>query len=367
MIKGKVVIQILVFNEPIELLDRLFGSLEKMEYPKDLWEIVVIQNHCPPGRPDIGERMEKHWVPRSGVTSPRIRFTREPKNTGFAGGHAIAAAKALKGDPEFLYLLNSDATVDPGFVRAIVEFADAHPDAGLVQSRIMLEQEPELLNTCGNAMHFLGFGFSLGYRARPDTDGGLASEKRPTFYPSGAGVLVRVSALEKAGGLFDPRYFLYHEDSDLGWRMFITGHDVAYAPKSVIFHRYEFSKSTAKFYWLERNRIANLLIFYRLPTLFLIALPLLAMECGTLLFSFRSGWWREKLRSMAEYLKPATWRWIAERRALVQRIRVRRDRDMLARMVGDIVNQEVENPLLTKVVNPIMRGWFTMLRKVVRW
>jgi len=366
MIKGKVVVQILVYSEPLDLLDRLFSSLEKVDYPKDLWEIVVVNNHCP-GHEGIAERITSHWVPRSGTSSPQIRFFPQQPNLGFAGGHARAAEEASALDPEFLYLLNSDALVDPGFIREAVAYADAHPMAGLVQSRIMLEQEPELLNASGNAMHYLGFGFSLGYRAKPNAEGLPEGETRPTFYPSGAGVLVRVAPLKAIGGLFDPAYFLYHEDSDLGWRMLLTGHDVAYAPKSVIFHRYEFSKSTMKFYWIERNRNANLLIFYRLRTLLLIALPWLAMEFGTMFFAVRAGWWKEKLRASAFYLRPSTWRWIGERRRLVQRIRTKKDRDMLAYMVGDITNQDVENPLLSKVVNPLMRGYFSMLRAVVRW
>lgn len=367
MTKGKVVVQILLYSEPIELLDRLFASLARTDYPRDLLEIVAVNNHCP-GHEGIAREAEARWVPQAAAgNGPRIRFVRSATNTGFAGGHQMAYELARESGPEFVYLLNSDAVVDPGFIRAAVAYADAHPNAALVQSRIMLEQEPGLLNSAGNAMHFLGFGFSLGYRAKPDADGGLAAEKRPIFYPSGAGVLVRVAALEKIGGLFDPRYFLYHEDSELAWRAFLAGYDIGCATDSIILHRYEFSKSTAKFYWIERNRNANLLIFYRLPTLVLIALPWLAFEFGTLLFSFRSGWWRERLRASAYFLRPSTWRWIRERRALARRLRVKSDRDMLARMVGEITNQEVENPLLTKVVNPFMRAYFAALKAVVRW
>jgi GT2 family glycosyltransferase len=297
---------------------------------------------------------------------PRVRFYRQDPNLGFAGGHQFAYEKALSVDPEYVYLLNSDATVDAGIIREAVAYAAVHPQVALVQSMVMLEQEPWLMNASGNAMHFLGYGFSLGYRktigAPLDENGAM-----PMFYPSGAGVLVRVSVLKEIGGLFDPEYFLYHEDSDLGWRALISGRDVATAERSVMYHRYEFSKSKAKFYWIERNRVANLMIFYRIPTLILIAPVFLAMELGMLLFSVKNGWWREKFRAVGQYLRPSTWRWIARRRALVQRIRTRRDRDILDRMVGEIANQEVASPLLTHVVNPVTRAYFGMLKAIVRW
>jgi GT2 family glycosyltransferase len=367
MIKGKVVVQLLVYNEPVEMIDRLFASLASTDYPRELWEVSVLNNYCK-GHDDVEQAVAGRWVEEFRRRGLQIRFAKKDPNLGFAGGHDWLFRRAVSVDPEFVYLLNADATVDPGFLREAVAAAGAFPNAALVQSRIMLEQEPELLNSHGNAMHFLGFGFTLGYRSVPDAEGYPAGKRPlPTFYPSGAGVLARADAVRRVGGLFDPRYFLYHEDSDLGWRALLAGYEVRYASKSVIYHKYEFTKSIRKFYWIERNRYVNLFVFYKFPTLLLIALPALAMELGAFLFSIRSGWWKEKLRVVAFFCRPSTWKWIGERRRLARSIRVRRDRDVLALMVGEISNQEVDSPLLTRVVNPVMRGYLSFLRKVVSW
>lgn len=367
MIKDKVVVQILVYNESIEMIDRLFSSLMATDYPRGKWEISVLNNYCE-GRDDIERVIVGRWIKEFIEHGLRIRFAKQNSNLGFAGGHDRLFRGAAGLEPEFVYLLNADATVDPGFIKEAVAAAVAFPKAALVQSRIMLEQEPELLNSHGNAMHFLGFGFTLGYRAVPDADGYPIARKRlPTFYPSGAGVLARVEAIRRIGGLFDPHYFLYHEDSDLGWRAILAGYVVRYAPKSVIFHKYEFSKSIKKFYWIERNRYVNLFVFYKFRTLLLVALPAFVMECGAFLFSIRSGWWKEKLRVVAFFCRPSTWKWIGERRRLARSVRVCKDSDVLALMVGEISNQEVDSPLLTRVVNPVMRGYLALLRKIVFW
>lgn len=366
MIRGKVVVQLLVYNDPVEMIDRLFASLLEVDYPPELFALSVLNNYCK-GFDDIESVIASRWMPAFEAKGLRFRFAKKDPNLGFAGGHEWLYRRSTGLEPEFVYLLNSDATVDPGFLREAIAAAQKEPSAALMQSRIMLEQEPELLNSYGNAMHFLGFGFTLGYRKKPVADGYPVGARLPMFYPSGAGVLVRTEALRRIGGLFDPRYFLYHEDSDLGWRAILAGYVVGYSPRSVIYHKYEFSKSIKKFYWIERNRFVNLFVFYKVRTLLLIALPALAMEAGTLLFSFRSGWAKEKLRSLGFFFLPSTWKWIAEKRRFVRSIRIRKDRDALALMVGEISNQEVESPLLTRVVNPVMRAYFSFLRLVVRW
>lgn len=366
MKKGKVVIQLLVYSEPIEMIDRLFDSLLKLDYPRQLVDIVVLNNYCA-DHDDIKERIVGTWLPRAKAAKLRLDFYQKNPNLGFAGGHEWLYHRALKCDPEYVYLLNADATVDPAFIKEAVAYADAHSNAALVQSRIMLDAEPELLNSYGNAMHFLGYGFTLGHRSKPADDGYPSGERKPMFYPSGAGVLARVSAVRAVGGLFDPRYFLYHEDSDLGWRAILSGYDVDYAPKSVIYHRYEFSRSIKKFFWMERNRLVNLLVFYRLRTLALIAPAAFVMDLGEFGFSIRSGWWKEKLRAHAFFLKPSTWRWIFEKRKLIQSSRSRGDAFALQNMVGAITNQEVDNLLLTRVVNPFMETYLRALKAIVRW
>ena len=117
---------------------------------------------------------------------------------------------------------------------------------------------------------------------------------------------------------------------------------------------------------LERNRHLTNLCNYEIGTLLLIAPPMLVMELGTLLFAFKSGWWREKLRSWAFFLKRSTWQYIIEHRLLIRSLRVRSDRDMLEHMTGVITAQETENPIMNFIVNPVMNAYFWALKQVVR-
>jgi GT2 family glycosyltransferase len=355
----KVAVQILFYNEPVEEADALMCSLEKMNYPREAWQIFILKSFHSESK--IADFLKNKWLSKAGLTLPQITFLELP-NTGFSGGHNRLFEASQTWEPDFLYLLNGDAAADPECLIKAVEIASDNPKAALVQSLVMLEDR-QSVNSLGNAMHFLGFGFTLGHHQEI----GKIKNTLPMFYASGAGLLVRTSVLKEIGGLFKPDYFLYHEDLDLSWRARLAGYDILLAPESKIFHHYEFSKSIKKFYFMERNRHLTNLVNYKWPTLFLMSPAALAMEFGTTLFSFRSGWWKEKWRSYFYFLRPATWVWIFCCRAEVRRFRVKRDREMLELMTGVIINQEVENLILAKIVNPILKIYFCLLKAVIFW
>src|SRR5207244_377430 len=74
-----------------------------------------------------------------------------------------------------------------------------------------------VLHSRGNELHYLGVGF-VGGDGEPDRPLDVA----PIAYASGAGALYRASALRQVG-TFDAAMFMYHEDSDLGWRLRVAG------------------------------------------------------------------------------------------------------------------------------------------------
>ncbi|MFH1253131.1 MAG: glycosyltransferase family 2 protein [Candidatus Uhrbacteria bacterium] len=356
----KVVVQILLYATSPEEIDKLFSSLEKVDYPKSDWQLVVWKSFLADSV--NGDYFCKTWLPKSGLTLPEIIFFNSPTNPGFAGGHVEASNLTKDWSPDYLYLLNDDAWVAPDFLSKAVAVAEENPRAALVQSLVMMDNG-EQINSIGNAMHFLGFGFSLGHRQRLEE----LKNDLPMFYPSGAGLLVRTKVLEKIGGLFDPDYFMYHEDLDLGWRARLAGFDILLDPESKIFHHYEFSRSIKKFYLMERNRHLTNLANYKWPTLLLILPAALIMELGTLVFSFKSGWWKEKLRSGVYFFRPATWQRIFKRRALIKNLRAKTDREMLKFIAGVIVNQEVDNSLMNNLVNPVLNFYFKILKRLVSW
>ena len=358
----KVAIIYLTYNTAASAHDipACLRSLEGMEYAKDRARIIFVENQSTHGqsRPMI----ERDWFPKAGVTLPEMEYISNTDDVGYAGANMVGLKAAKAWGAEYVFLLNQDATADPAFLSTITEYAESHPNAAVMQSRIMLGQDKTKLNSMGNAFQYLGFSFSLGAN---ETYIPGARSLLPVFCASGAAILVRCSAIETIG-LFEPMYYMYHEDVDLSWRARLAGFDVAYVENSVVYHHYEFLKSIKKVYWMERNRHLTNFINYRWATLLTIAPVAMVMELGTLGFAIKSGWGMQKIRSWAFFFKPSTWQYIRSRRSLVNRFRKVSDADLLKLMCGVIVNQDIENPLLTRVVNPILNAYLGLLKRIFK-
>ena len=359
----KVAIQLVTYWTPSgqKDIERCLKALERLRYPKDRWALVIVDNPSLQG--SASEYIQKEWFPKIGASLPEIFFVKNEENTGFAGGHSRAYDEAKKWGADMVYLLNQDAVIERNALNQVVKYSIANPDAALVQSRIMLFDRPELLNSHGNCLHFLGQGYADGNGQRPAD----IKSNRPKFYASGAAVLVKTSVVDEIGGLFDPRYFMYHEDVDLSWRARLAGHEIGYAKDSIVYHRYEFSRSMDKFFWMERNRFITHFAHLKLATLALIAVPMLISELASLIFATKNGWLKKKLEAYKALTSPETRAMIQERRALSKSIRKVPDREILKQMAGSIHAQEISHPVIEYVANPVLGAYHKVLKAVVVW
>jgi len=98
-----------------------------------------------------------------------------------------------------------------------------------------------------------------------------------SFYGSGAALAVRKSAVGDV--LFDPDYFIYSEDTALGWSLRLKGYRILMVSEAFVHHGLppEGRPSTPKALraW-ERNRLFNIYIYYSPKTRWLLKPVLLA-------------------------------------------------------------------------------------------
>lgn len=99
-------------------------------------------------------------------------------------------------------------------------------------------------------------------------------------------MLLRRATFLELGG-FDPTYFAYYEDVDLGWRLWLAGHSVCHVPAAVVHHRHHGSAgalpsgAAARLY--ERNALATVVKNYadeRLARVLPASLALAAIRAG---------------------------------------------------------------------------------------
>jgi len=121
-----------------------------------------------------------------------------------------------------------------------------------------LPDEPhDVINNVGSNLYTGGFGGDRGYLER---DEGQYDEPVDVFAWCGGSVLLRPAYLQQVG-LFDERFFLYYEDTDLSWRGRVLGWRYRYVPASVVRHEHAATSGEGSDlfrYFVERNRLLML-------------------------------------------------------------------------------------------------------------
>jgi GT2 family glycosyltransferase len=327
-------------------------SLRKQSYPRDSFKIFIVDNAT---SDETVEYLKK--------ISSEAEIIPNSKNEGFIANN-IVMQQAIDLGFDYVVLFNMDTIADSNWLFELVRAAEENKNAGAIQSLILLHPETDKINSLGNQMHFLGFGFCEGYGEKMSNV--KCQMSKPFFYASGAAVLYPVKVLREVG-LFDPEFFMYHEDTDLSWRIRRTGYEILLAPKSIMYHKYQFSRSILQFYYIERNRMIAMFENYRLGTLFLILLPFLVMELGMFGYAVSRGMPSTKLKVYGYFLKPKNWvRMIKNRREKAKSRKVK-DRDLAKLIVGKIEFQEIANPILKYIVNPVFDVYWKITRRLIFW
>ncbi|MEI8158091.1 MAG: glycosyltransferase family 2 protein [Burkholderiales bacterium] len=147
-------------------------------------------------------------------------------NLGFGGGCNAGIRHALAAGADFVWLVNSDATVAPGALAALVRVAERNPVMGAVGSVVFEAGSADQVQLWGGGRVNLWLGRSVHCVAPGRVD-----------FISGASMLLRRAALEDVG-LFDEAYFfMYWEDTDLGFRLRKSGWQLAVAADSFLWHK----------------------------------------------------------------------------------------------------------------------------------
>lgn len=211
------------------------------------------------------------------------------ENAGFGAACNAGAAAARN---ELLLFLNPDATVQPGF-RDAIELPLLEGRGWDAWQGLVTAEGGTVVNTWGGVVHFTGIAWAGG-AGRPVAD--APSEPAEVSFASGACLAIRRGTWQALAG-FSEEFFLYHEDTDLGLRLWLTGHRVGLEPRARCEHEYEFHKGAHKWFYLERNRYATVIRTYPWRVRLAVAPAMLVTELALLVVAARGGWLGEKLRA----------------------------------------------------------------------
>lgn len=327
-------------------LETCLSSLSKQTF-KD-FEVVVADNGSTDGSTEFVRE-----------NFPHVHLMEHKENFGFTKGNNIAMEVAIRNGAEYIALLNNDTEVDDNWLEALVDAIESEQDIGACQSKMLLFDERNKINSGGGEVNYTGHAWPAGLFEK---DMGKY-KKRPIDLACAGSMMVKASVLEEAG-FFDEDYFIYHEDTDLSWRIRLAGYKILFAPDSVVYHKYSASfENKEKYYLLERNRLLTLLKNYSLKSLILVSPGIIFSELAVLYYSLASGWFFKKLDCYTWNLKQA--KNTLRKRKEIKKIRKIPDSKVVENYKGTMEYENVSNILIDYLFNPLFSGYWRLIKRFI--
>jgi len=213
----------------------------------------------------------------------RVQVLSCGENLGWSGGNNRGIEAALEAGAEYALLLNNDTAIAPDALTCLVDAMDAHPSWGAAAPRMVLFDQPTVLNSVGLHMSSIGAAWDRGIGR---ADGPDWHVEAPVVGACGGAAFLRCSVLRKTG-LLPEAFQIYLDDLDLCLRIWRAGYEIWTVPAAVVRHKFSATMGTGpwarrKYYLNTRNRFWLLLRNYPSLQLAKIAPRVVWGECRAL-------------------------------------------------------------------------------------
>ena len=201
--------------------------------------ITVVDNDSQDGS---FERLSQALVTSSNEKTP-VRVLQSGNNGGFGAGNNYGIRAGLPGGerPDFVLVLNSDAFPAPDAITALRDYMQTRPRVGFAGSRIMdpdgtphvsAFRFPSIAGEFEGAARIGPISRLLHRHVVPLP---IPAKSGAADWLAGASVMMRQDMLDEVG-LFDERFFLYFEETDLMLRAARMGWEAHHVVESEVTH-----------------------------------------------------------------------------------------------------------------------------------
>lgn len=168
-----------------------------------------------------------------------IDLKRSGKNLGFAKAFNLMIERAVSRGADYFLALNPDIELEDDVLAKLVEAVNNDNDLGSATAKVLKwdfinQKKTDIIDSCGLKL-LPGLRF-VDYKQGEPADSGCEEE---IIGVSGVAAIYRLSALERVkqnGQYFDELMFMYKEDCDLAYRLFLSGFKSKCVSQAVVYH-----------------------------------------------------------------------------------------------------------------------------------
>lgn len=212
-------VSVVIINaKGIKLLNDCLKYLLRTNYPN--FEVIVVD--CLTD--GIEEFIKNNY--------PSVKVVHFEHDIGASESHNLGVKFS---DPQSKYVafLDNDTKVDPEWLSELIRVLERDESIGAAQSMLLLADQTDKIDGAGDFVDIYGRPQRPRGRLQPYYNQFSTIEN--IFSPRGAAMIVRKDVYDKVGG-FDRDFFIFYDDVDFGWRVWLAGFRVVLIPKSKVYH-----------------------------------------------------------------------------------------------------------------------------------
>jgi len=226
---------VIVNHNGISFVQDCLDSVLNTQYPD--FEVIVVDNASSDGSLELVKKEFLH--------DKRLKVIENKGSYGPARGRNIGI-KSSKG--KYIAFLDNDTEVDPLWLKNAIDVMKQNPKVGELQCKLLSMDERNRFDDAGSLFSPTGF---LIERSDSGTDHGQFDKVDYIFSAKSAASIFLKSAIKEAG-FFDEDFYMYLEETDLSWRIWLTGYEVVFSPDSVVYHAFGTNRKTSPKYYPKK-------------------------------------------------------------------------------------------------------------------
>lgn len=204
----------------LKFLSGCLNSVFNTNYPN--FEVIFVDNNSSDGSVE--------FIKNKYGKNSNLKIIDLNKNYGTCVGNNIGAKNA---SGKYIIFLNMDTEVHFDWINELVMILEKDKTIGAAQSKLLFLWDKKRINSMG---HFLtAYGSWSNYVPFGQFDENKYDKIKEIFIAHGAALIVRHELFKKIG-MLDKDFFIYSDEIDLCWRIWLSGHRIVLVPSSVVYH-----------------------------------------------------------------------------------------------------------------------------------